>query len=97
MTENTTNEGNLFLECLREEIKSCMREVLSAYQGSQTNDQNLPLTLTLPQFCQQMNISRPAAYELVNTKGFPAFRVGTKYLINSRGLQEWMNNQSIRE
>jgi len=30
----------------------------------------------------------------INSKGFPAFRVGTKYLINTRALQQWLNKQS---
>ncbi len=54
----------------------------------------LPLTLTVPQFCKQMNISRVVAYDMINSTGFPAFRVGTKYLINTRGLQQWINQQS---
>ena len=30
---------------------------------------------------------------MINSKGFPAFKVGAKYLINSRALQQWINQQ----
>lgn len=90
MVENT---NKTFVDLLRDEIKSCVKEVLSSFTPAQ-NAEQLPLTLTVPQFCEQMNVSRSVAYEIINSKGFPAFRVGSKYLINARGLQQWLNQQS---
>ena len=83
-----TSKNTTFIDLLRDEIKSCVKEVLSSFVPAQPVAEELPLTLTVPQFCKQMNISRSVAYEMINSKGFPAFRVGTKYLINSRALQE---------
>ncbi len=94
MTGKIDNENKTFIDLLRDEIKGCVKEVLSSFTPAQPATETLPLTLTVPQFCKQMNISRSVAYDMINSKGFPAFRVGAKYLINSRGLQEWINQQS---
>ena len=91
MAENT---NKTFVDLLRDEIKSCVKEALSSFVPSQTVVEDLPLTLTVPQFCKYMNVSRTVAYDMINSKGFPAFRVGTKYLVNSKGLQQWINQQS---
>lgn len=37
-----------------------------------------------------LGIGRTTAYELVNSKGFPAFRIGKKILVNAEGLEEWI-------
>ncbi len=87
------NSDKTFIDLLRDEIKSCVKEVLSSCMPALTVAEQLPLTLTVPQFCEQMNVSRTVAYDMINSKGFPAFRVGSKYLINARGLQQWLNRQ----
>lgn len=92
--DKNANESKTLFDLFRDEIKGCVREVLSSFAQKQTVTESLPMTLTVPQFCKQMNISRTVAYELINSQGFPAFRVGSKYLINSRGLQQWLNKQS---
>ena len=94
MKNNNETENKTFVDLLRDEIKGCMKEVLSSFTPAQPVTESLPLTLTVPQFCKQMNISRVVAYDMINSAGFPAFRVGSKYLINSRGLQQWINQQS---
>lgn len=91
---NTKPENINFLDLLRDEIKGCVKEALSSFTPVQSTSEQLPLTLTVPQFCKYMNVSRTVAYDMINAKGFPAFRVGAKYLINTRGLQEWINRQS---
>jgi len=93
--EDTNKNNNItFIDLLRDEIKCCMKEALSSYTPAQPVAEELPLTLTVPQFCKQMNVSRTVAYDMINSKGFPAFRVGAKYLINTMGLQQWINQQS---
>ncbi len=94
MENKNEDRDTTFIGLLRDEIKCCMKEALSSFVSAQTATETLPLTLTVPQFCKQMNISRTVAYEMINSKGFPAFRVGAKYLINSRALQQWINQQS---
>ena len=94
MTNNHETENKTVIDLLRDEIKSCVKEVLASFTPAQSATESLPLTLTVPQFCKQMNISRSVAYDMINSKGFPAFRVGAKYLINSQGLQQWLYKQS---
>ena len=47
-------------------------------------------TLTVKELQAELGIARATAYELVNSKGFPAFRIGKKILVNAEGLSEWM-------
>lgn len=37
-----------------------------------------------------LGVSRATAYELVNTEGFPSFRIGRKVLVNVDALEEWI-------
>lgn len=82
------------LDLFKEEIINCVTEAVSRLMPARTATEALPLTLTVPQFCKQMNVSKSVAYEMINSEGFPAFRVGTKYLINTKGLQMWIDRQS---
>ena len=40
--------------------------------------------------CDYLGIGRATAYELVNSEGFPSFRIGKRILINVEALQEWI-------
>lgn len=40
--------------------------------------------------CDYLGIGRATAYELVNSEGFPSFRIGKRILINVDALQEWI-------
>lgn len=44
-----------------------------------------------------LGIGRKKAYELVNSKGFPAFRIGRKVLISRDGLEKWIQEQQDRK
>ena len=52
-----------------------------------------PMVLTVPQMARALCISRNQAYELKDTPGFSAFRIGKRVLINKVQLQEWLNRQ----
>lgn len=52
------------------------------------------MTLTVEELMDELHISRPTAYELVKQDGFPAFNIGSRILINRKGLQEWVDRQS---
>ncbi len=54
-------------------------------------------TLTPKELQSFIGIGRAKAYELCNKKGFPAFRVGKKILINTEGLQRWMTEQEGKQ
>lgn len=39
-------------------------------------------------------ISRPTMYRLIHQSGFPAFKVGSRTLIDAAGLKEWVKSQT---
>jgi len=47
-------------------------------------------TYDVKELQQVLGIGRSKAYELVNAKGFPSFRIGRKVLINAAELELWM-------
>ena len=52
-------------------------------------------TLTVEETMKYLGVGRSTIYELVNSKGFPSFRIGKKILVNADALQEWID-QNIR-
>lgn len=46
--------------------------------------------LTVKELMEYMGVSRATAYELVNSEGFPAFKIGKKILVNVDLLKEWI-------
>lgn len=57
---------------------------------------NTKKTLTVHELSEYLGIGRATAYELVNSDGFPSFRIGKKILVNADALQEWID-QNIRK
>lgn len=53
-------------------------------------------TLTVREMQDYLCVSRSTAYELVNTPGFPAFRIGKKILVNVERLKEWIKQQEVK-
>ena len=51
------------------------------------------MTLTVDEMSEELNVSRPTAYELVKQEGFPAFRLGQRILVNRAGLQKWLDER----
>ncbi len=67
-----------------------------------TNDQAvssdpMPIVMTVAQVAAALGVSRPTAYNLVNRKDFPSFRIGKKILIAKKKLMEWIDNQCAME
>lgn len=54
-------------------------------------------TMTVKGLAEYMQIGRRQAYELTHSKGFPAFRIGRKILINREGLERWMKEQEDKK
>ena len=48
------------------------------------------LCISVPEMAKQMGISRPKAYELANSKGFPAIRVGKRIVIPYATFADWL-------
>lgn len=53
-------------------------------------------TLTVAELSKYLQIGRKTAYELVNSTGFPSFRIGKKILVNVDALQDWIQ-QNIQK
>lgn len=44
-----------------------------------------------------LGVGRNEIYELCKTKGFPAFKIKSKYYVNKDKLQEWCDKQCEME
>ncbi len=53
----------------------------------------LPCVLTLEETARVLRCGYRRALELCRTKGFPAIRVGRKWVISRDGLREWIQRQ----
>ena len=52
------------------------------------------LTLTIAELCQELHISRPTAYTLINRADFPVLQIGRRRLIPREGLEQWIKAQT---
>ena len=52
--------------------------------------------LNVRELSEYLGIGRATAYELVNSDGFPFFRIGKKILVNVDALQVWIE-QNIQK
>lgn len=57
------------------------------------HEATLPRVMTVKEMAMYLRVSLPTAYELVKSRGFPAFKIGRRTLISERGLQDWIANQ----
>jgi len=55
---------------------------------------DLPLTLTVMEVAEALRISRAGAYDLVQTEGFPALKIGSRIVIPKEKFIEWMNENT---
>lgn len=51
------------------------------------------LALSPQEAAELLGISRPTVYELMNRADFPSFPVGSRRLISTKGLREWVDKQ----
>ena len=51
------------------------------------------LALSIPEAAELLSISDTAMRQLARTKGFPAFKMGTRLLVSAKGLEEWVEKQ----
>ena len=63
-------------------------------KGTFKSYEDLPLMLSVPEMGAALGISRAGAYELAQSEGFPALRIGTRIVIPKDKLQEWVNKQT---
>ena len=54
----------------------------------------LPLVLTPMDIAAVLGISRNTAYEIIHSKGFPAFRVGKQYRVSRERFLTWLDRET---
>lgn len=52
------------------------------------------MTISVDELAATLGVSRPKAYELVNTEGFPIIRVGRRIRIPVSAFQHWLEVQA---
>lgn len=50
------------------------------------------ITITVDEVGKLLGISRPKAYELVRSKGFPAFYIGRRIVVPKDAFYKWLQN-----
>ena len=61
---------------------------------SYNNFDELPMMLSVPQVAKVLRISRTRSYELVNEKGFPKIKIGTRIVVPKDEFELWIKKQS---
>ena len=52
------------------------------------------MLLTVREAAETLGVSRATVYTLIHREDFPSIHIGARILINSKKLQDWVNNQS---
>ena len=55
------------------------------------------LAISVPEMAKLLSISKPTAYALARSEGFPAFQVGGRTLVSVPGLMAWVQRASTEE
>ncbi len=53
----------------------------------------LPMYMNVPAMARLLGISESSGYELVHEKGFPAFRIGARIVIERDKLKAWIERR----
>ena len=59
-----------------------------------TNYDELPLFLSAKLVAQTLGVGRATAYELMNEKGFPSIRVGSRIVVPKEKFRQWVEHQT---
>lgn len=54
------------------------------------------LTLSVEELGKQLGISKPTAYKLANSKGFPVCQLGKRKIIPVEALQTWLKENTAK-
>lgn len=52
------------------------------------------LTYNATELAEILGVSKPVAYSLMHSKGFPTIRIGKRMLVNASMLQSWLDANS---
>ena len=59
-----------------------------------TNYDDLPLMLSVPDVASVLGISRAGAYELVRSDGFPSLRIGSRIVVPTGKVIDWISTNT---
>lgn len=65
----------------------------SAMKESYKSFDELPMMLSVSQVAKVLGISRTMSYELVNEKGFPKIKIGTRIVVPKDEFKLWIQKQ----
>lgn len=51
------------------------------------------LACNMDEAAELFNVSYPTMLKIAHLEGFPAFRIGNRWIINLRGLQRWLDEK----
>ena len=52
------------------------------------------LVYSVPELAEVLGVGLPAARNMIHIQGFPALKVGGRYLIPKQALQRWLDNRA---
>jgi excisionase family DNA binding protein len=55
------------------------------------------LTISVEEMAKELGISKPTAYTLANSEGFPILKIGKRKVVPVQGLQEWVKRNTGTE
>lgn len=53
--------------------------------------------ISVAELASELGISRPTAYDLVRSDGFPHIRIGRRILVPTAALRDWLARQAEQE
>jgi len=52
------------------------------------------LTMSVQELSHELGISKPKAYELVKSEGFPSIQIGRRIVVPTDGFKRWLSRQT---
>lgn len=60
------------------------------------NAQDDYAVLSAKELAQRLHIGRDKAYALIKSKGFPSIKLGGRYIVTSKALNEWLDQYQYK-
>lgn len=54
------------------------------------------LACSIPEAAKQLGISENTMRQLARAENFPSFKIGTRLLISTKGLERWVEEQAMK-
>ena len=58
------------------------------------SDELKPIAVSVAKAAEMLGVSWPTLYALIHTDGFPSFKIGSRTLVSTEGLAEWVRRQT---